>query len=212
MTDSFGFTAAECTLLRRQNTPRKIQDFLDTFVMNMEEGGDTYFSPRKVLRLKKAHCMEGAMLACVCLRMIGKPPLVMDLKTSDDDVDHVVALFRERGHWGAISKTNHAVLRYRDPIYRTLRELALSYFHEYFLNKNGKKTLLSYSRPVDLSQFDHRGWMTAEDDPDYIPEHIDQVHHYPLLTPWQRAHLRPADLVERKAGAVIEWKKYRRMV
>src|SRR3989338_1674505 len=125
------FTAADITLLRSLRTPAKIQDFLDTIPMNFR---DTCYSPRTVLRERKAHCMEGAMLAAVALRFAGYPPLVLDLKSVPHDDDHVVAVFQKSDCWGAISKTNHGVLRYREPIYKTVRELALSYFHEYFLD------------------------------------------------------------------------------
>lgn len=150
------------------------------------------------------------MLAAAALRMAGERPLLMDLTTTDDDQDHVVALFRRHGCWGAVSKTNHAVLRYREPVYRTLRELAMSYFHEYFLQANGKKTLRSFAGPVDLSRFDRRGWMTSEEEVWYVPEHLCEVPHTPMLTRAQIASLRPADGVERCAGDIVEWKNGRR--
>ena len=130
----------------------------------------------------------------------------MDLKSVWHDDDHVVALFKERGCWGAVSKTNHAVLRYREPIYKTLRELAMSYFHEYFTN-DGNKTLRSYSRPVNLSRFDARGWMTSTKNVWYVPRYIDKVKHYPLLTSTMIKHLRKADQIEIQAGKLVEWKK-----
>lgn len=151
--------------------------------------------------------MEGAMLAAAALRLQGRPPLVLDLTSEDGDDDHVLALVRERGCWGAISKTNHAVLRYREPIYRTIRELALSCFHEYFLNRNGRKTLRSYSRPINLARFDSRGWMTDEEDVSYIPDYLYTVPHTPLLRPWQINRLRPADPIERQAGRMVEWQR-----
>lgn len=198
------FTPEELRLLLVLRSPRKIQDFLDTLPMNFETGGETCHSPRRVLRDRTAHCMEGAMLAAAALRLLGHPPLVMDLKAHRDDLDHVVALFRERRCWGAISKTNHGVLRYREPVYRTIRELAMSFFHEYFLD-DGRKTLRSYSRPVDLSRFDRDGWMTAEEDIWSIPAYVDAVRHFPILTPAQLRKLRRADPIERKMGALTEW-------
>ena len=197
------FSDRDVRLLRGLRNPQNIQDFLDTLPMNFAE---TCFSPATALREKRAHCMEGAMLAAVALRFAGYPPLVMDLKSVPHDDDHVVAVFRQDGHWGAISKTNHGVLRYREPIYRTIRELAMSYFHEYFLN-DGSKTLRSYSRPVDLSRFDRRGWMTAADDVDYVPEYVDDVRHYPILSAAQRRRLRKADIIERKMGKLTEWSR-----
>lgn len=201
----YGLTSHELKLLRSLRTPKKIQDFLDTLPINFEDGGDTCMSPRMVLKKKTAHCMEGAMLAALALRLAGHKPLVMDLKVTDDDYDHVVALFREHGCWGAISKTNHGTLRYRDPIYKTIRELAMSYFHEY-TTKSGKKVLRSYSRPVDLSRFDEQGWMTQEDDVWYVPEYIDGVRHFTMLTPRQTKNLRPSDAMERTLGSLLEWK------
>lgn len=192
----------EIRTLVRLKKPQNIQDFLDSLRMNFE---DTCFSPRRVLQTKKAHCMEGAMLAALALRFAGHPPLVLDLKSVPHDDDHVVAPFNQNGHWGAISKTNHGVLRYREPVYRTIRELAMSYFHEYFLNSDGRKTLRSYSRPVDLSRFDRRGWMASMEDVDYVPEYIDDVRHFPILTRAQIAGLRRADPIERAMGKLTEW-------
>ncbi len=145
------------------------------------------------------------MLAALALRVHGERPLVLDLTAAAGDQDHVVALFRRYGCWGAISKTNHAVLRYREPVYKTVRELVLSYFHEYFLQSNGKKTLRSFSRPIDLSRFDKKGWMTSEEDVWFVPEYLADVHHTSLLSRAQIASFRPAETIEREAGAIVEW-------
>jgi hypothetical protein len=136
----------ETLLFKKLKTPGTIQDYLDSLPSNFERRGETSRSPRLVLAHKEAHCFEGALFAAAVLWYHGKKPLLLDLKTGRGDFDHVVTLFKTNGYWGAISKTNHAVLRFRDPLYKTIRELALSYAHEYFLD-NGKKTLLSYSRP-----------------------------------------------------------------
>jgi hypothetical protein len=133
MSNSFGLSASHYLQLKKLNSPQKIQDYLDTLPINFEEDGETYMSVSRSLRAKKVHCLEAALLAACTLWIQGAKPLLMDFKT-DNDEDHVVAIFKVRNHWGAISKTNHAVLRYRDPIYRTLRELALSYFHEKLFN------------------------------------------------------------------------------
>src|SRR3989338_4812500 len=114
-------------------------------------------APRRVLATGKAHCMEGAMFAALALRFHGYPPLVVDLESTKDDFDHVVAVFKSNGKWGAIGKTNHAVLRYREPVYRDIRELVMSFFHEYFISETGKKTLRKHSEPVDLRMFDEKG-------------------------------------------------------
>ena len=150
--------------------------------------------------------MEGAMLAAVALRLAGKRPLVMDLRSVAHDFDHVVAVFQDDGCFGAISKTNHGVLRYREPLYKTIRELVMSYFHEYFLD-DGQKTLRDYSRLVDLSRFDARGWMTDEQDLWYIPEYLDSLRHVPILTKKQIRHLRSADPIERQMGKIVEWNR-----
>lgn len=195
----------ERKILRALDAPWKIQDFLNATPTNHEPEGDTCLSPRRVLREKRAHCMEGAMLAAAALRFHGEPPLVVDMMGTPDDSDHVIAVYRKRGHWGAISKTNHSVLRYREPVYRTIRELMMSYFHEYSSQATGKKTLRSYSAPVDLSRFDRLGWMTREDDVWEIPEYLADVRHVPLLTRAQIAALRKADPMELRVGEILEW-------
>lgn len=201
-----GLSPNELKILKQLNTPKKIQDFLDTIPMNFEPEGDTCLSPRRVLRERRSHCMEGAMLAAVTLRLHGHRPLLLDLKAHEKDFDHVVALFKKEKCWGAISKTNHGVLRYREPIYKSIRELAMSYFHEYFLD-DGRKTLRSYSVPVDLSRFDHLDWVTSEEDVWDIPAAMDEARHIPILTLKQIRNLRPADKTEREMGKVVEWKK-----
>lgn len=202
----FGLTHDELRILKKLGTPEKIQDFLDSLPMNFEKHGETYMSPRRVLRERTAHCMEGAMLAALALRLHGKRPLVMDLKVTDADDDHVIAIFTHKGFYGAISKTNHGTVRFRDPVYKSLRELAMSYFHEYTA-PNGDKILRSYSRTVDLSRFDAQGWMTAEENVQYVPDYIDGVRHYPVVTKAQIKILRRADAMERKIGAELEWKE-----
>lgn len=203
MKNFFDFNPKELKILKSLDTPRKIQDFLDKLDINFEKNGETYLSPREVLRRKTAHCSEGAIFAAAALWYHGEKPLLMDLKTSSDDTDHVVALFKQNGHWGAISKTNHAVLRYREPVYKTLRELALSYFHEYFKD-NGKKTLRSYSAPFDLSKIKDRSWLTTADNLFQIIYDLDDSRHFPLLNNKQIKNLRRADPIEIKAGKLVE--------
>ena len=199
------FTEKELRILRKLNTPAKIQDYLNKLKINFEEHGETCMSPRMVLRTGKAHCMEGAMLAAAALRLHGHPPLVVDLTSTPEDYDHVLAVFKQHGFWGAITKTNHAVLRYREPIYKTIRELVMSYFHEYFDDK-GKKNMRSFSMPVNLTRFDRINWMTTEEDVWKIPKYLDTVSHKPILTRAQLANLRKADKIEIKAGKLVEWK------
>ncbi len=142
----YALTTAELAVFRRLNTPEKIQRFLDRdLAYNKEPGGPTCRSPRRVLRDRTAHCMEGALFGAAALRMIGHPPLLLDLEAVRDD-DHVLAVFRSRGHWGAVAKSNYSGLRYREPVYRTLRELVMSYFEHYY-NLKKEKTLRRYSRP-----------------------------------------------------------------
>src|SRR5665213_28577 len=202
----FRLTRAEERTLRKLNTPTKIQDFLDALPINHEKLGRTYLSPRRVLRERKAHCLEGALLAATALWLQGQKPLLMDFRTTPEDEDHVVALYRVNGYWGAVSKTNHAILRFRDPVYRTLRELALSYFNEYYMFETGKKTLRAYSAPFDLAK---RGaaWITAEHNLDEIAEAVDWSRHYSLVPSKNARHLRPADPMEIRAGKLVEWEK-----
>jgi hypothetical protein len=201
----FGLNNEELSVLKELNTPAKIQDFLNKIPINFEENGDTCMSPRMVLKQNKCHCLEGALLAALILRMNGEKPLIVDLTASREDFDHVIAVFRRNGKWGSISKTNHAVLRYREPVYESIRELIMSFFHEYF-NDNGKKSLRSYSMPVDLSIFDEKGWIIAEEDVWYIPGYLSEIKHFPILNLKQIKNLKKADEIEIQAGKLLEWK------
>ena len=176
------FTAEERAVFRRLNTPEKIQQFLDTGVAyNKEPEGPTCRSPRRVLRDLTAHCMEGALFGAAALRMLGHPPLLLDLEAVRDD-DHVLAIFRLRGHWGAVAKSNYSGLRYREPVYRTIRELVMSYFEHYY-NLQKEKTLRRYSRPVNLKRFDPIDWMTSEEDLWPVPDHLCDIAHRPIMPP-----------------------------
>ncbi len=175
------FTAAERAVFRRLRSPEKIQRFLDDLAYNKEPHGPTCRSPRMVLRDRTAHCMEGALFGAAALRMLGHEPLLLDFEAVRDD-DHVLAIFRLRGHWGAVAKSNYSGLRYREPVYRTLRELAMSYFEHYY-NLRKEKTLRRYSRPVNLKRFDSIGWMTAEENVWAIPEYLCTIPHTPVLRP-----------------------------
>ncbi len=203
------FNSKQIKLFKKVNTPAKIQDFINTIPINFEENGNTCMSPFSVMKHKKAHCIEGAMLSAYILSLHGHKPLIIDLKVSvknHKDFDHTVALFKIDGYWGAISKTNHAVLRYREPIYRTLRELALSYFHEYFTN-DGKKNLRTYSIPLNLNKFKKRNWIYDEKDVWYIPIALDESKHYSLINKKQIKKLRKADNIEIESGKLTEYKK-----
>jgi hypothetical protein len=174
--ESFGLSPAELRTLRALKTPAQIQKFVDALTYQY---ADTAGSPARVLRERKGHCLEGALVAAAALRVNGHQPLLMDLESVRDD-DHVVALYRERGLWGGIAKSNFAGLRFRAPIYRTLRELALSYFENYY-NLRGERTLRSYSRPVNLARLDREHWMTDEDDVWCVPELLIAARHYALF-------------------------------
>jgi hypothetical protein len=192
---------AERGKLRQLRTPDKIQRFLDCGLgYNKEKDGETCRSPRRVLRDGIAHCMEGALLAAAALRVNGFPPLLVDLEAVRDD-DHVLAVFQQRGRWGAMAKSNYAGLRYREPVYRNLRELVMSYFEHYY-NPKGEKTLRRYSRPVNLARFDRIGWMTAEEELWAIPEYLLVVSHTALLTTVIERRLTRMDERLYKAGMV----------
>lgn len=201
----FDLSSKEKKIFNKLNTPSKIQDFLNSLKFNFEEKKETCSSPRTVLGRKSAHCQEGALLASAILWYHGKNPLILDLKSAKNDYDHVVALFKENGFWGAISKTNHSVLRYREPVYKAIRELAMSYFHEYFLN-DGTKTMRSYSKPFNLKKLGTE-WVTSKKDLWYIGSTLDDSKHFPVLSKKQIKNLRKADKIEIKTSSVIEHKK-----
>jgi hypothetical protein len=187
------FTPKERRALRSLRTPIGIQRFLDALPYHL---AGTAWSPRRILRERTAHCLEGAIFAAAALREIGFPPLLLDLEAVQD-TDHVIAVFRIRGHWGAIAKSNFSGLRYREPVHRSLRELVMSYFEGY-INLRGDRTLRAYSRPVDLARFDrsHPGWATSEADLWWVAEHLLGIRHTPLLGP---ALIRGLSRVDRRS-------------
>ena len=202
--DRLGLGAAEFAVLQRLDTPQKIQAWLNATPINHELDGETVLSVREVIRQRRAHCIEGAMLAACALWVHGDPPLVVHLDCDLSDYPHVIAVFRRGGCWGALSKTNGAPLRYRDPIYRSLRELALSYFHEY-ANKRGQKTLRSYSVPFDLRRLELCEWVTNEKSCWPAHDRLVVLRHYPLLTKRQERLLSKRDAFERRAGKIVEY-------
>lgn len=199
------FTTSEKNLIKKLNTPPKIQDFINSIPFNFEEKGDTLKSPLFTIRKKSAHCFEGALLGAYLLSQCGFKPLILYLQATRDDYDHVIAPFKQNGLWGALSKTNHAVLRYREPVYKTIRELVMSYFHEYFLH-DGRKTLRRYSEILNLNEFED-GWEKLEGDLWGIDEALDQMKHYDITNKNVVKNLRKADLIERRVGKVAEWKE-----
>ncbi len=200
------FTKKEIRMMQRLNTPAKVQDFLNGIRFNFEKNGKaTVKSPARVLRTGSAHCIEGALLGAYILSLHGHKPLLLNLETTDEDLEHVVVPFKVGGLWGALSKTNHAVLRYREPVYRTIRELVMSYFHEYFLY-DGTKTLRRYSRLLSLNIFEPT-WPTEEENLWKIAEELDVIEYYDIAPKTVLQNLRKADPVERKAGKIVEWRK-----
>lgn len=175
---SGGFTASELRKLRSMKSPYGIQKFLDDMPYHL---ADTAWSPRRVLSEGTAHCLEGAIFAAAALRANGYPPLLLDFE-AERDTDHVIAIFRQRGHWGAIGKSNYTGCRWREPIHRSLRELALTYFNVYF-NLRRQRTLRRFSVPVDLKRFDRQNWMVTDKPVWFIVYHLFEIKHYPLISP-----------------------------
>lgn len=198
------FTKKEKDFIKKLNTPAKVQDFLNTLKFNFEQKGETLKSPLFVLRSGNAHCLEGAIFGAYILSLHNFPPLLMHLQSTKEDYDHVVALFKINGFWGALSKTNHGVLRYREPIYKNIRELAMSYFHEYFLD-NGDKTLRKYSAPLNLNIF-KKGWEVDDGDLWGIDEELDKTKHYDVVPKDYIKNLRKADKIEVKMGEIAEYR------
>lgn len=197
----FNLSKEEESFLRKLSSPSKIQEYLDSIPFNFEKDGETCMSPRRTLREGHAHCIEGGMLASVALLLQGRAPLLLNLKVDTSDSDHVVALFQENGYWGAISKTNHAVLRYRDPVYKTIRELAMSYFHEYFLVRDGKKTMRGFSQPINMRRFGTR-WITAEEDLWKIAETIYDSNYFLAIPKGNERYVRHAIKLEQQTASI----------
>jgi hypothetical protein len=202
-------TPAERRLFARLYSPQKIQDFIDTLPVNFEQDGGTMMSPRKLLKARVAHCAEAAIFAVAVLRWHGKPAWLLDIQARPTDHDHVVALFRQHGLWGAISKTNHAILRWRDPIYASARELAMSYAHEYCL-PGGLKSMLAFSRPFSLDRFPPEDWVTTADDLHWLVDTLDASPHIPVAPPRVLKARRRSARIELAAQTHVEWKAPRK--
>lgn len=200
-----GLTQKELGILQKLSTPQKIQSFVSAIPHNFERGGDSCMSVREVLLKRRAHCIEGAIVAALAFWVHGEKPFLMDLVADKSDYDHVVALFRRNGCWGAISKGNHAYTLYRDPVYRTLRELAMSYFHEYY-DLRGKKTLRKYSLPFDIRKYKPDDWITGTG-AWAIAEDINNIRHFQLITSAQARSLREIDDIERKVARITTTKR-----
>jgi hypothetical protein len=174
--ETFGFTPTELRKLQRLKDPHGIQQYLDDMPYHL---ADTAWSPRRVLAENTSHCFEGAIFGAAALRANGFPPLILDLE-ADWDTDHVLAIYRIDGHWGAVAKSNYTGCRFREPVYRTIRELALSYFNIYF-NLRKERTLRRYSRPVSLARFDRQEWMTTAKPIWFIVYYLLDIPHYKLF-------------------------------
>lgn len=198
------FTPAELRKLRSLKDPHGIQRLLDDMPYHL---ANTAWSPRRVLRENTSHCFEGALFAAAALRANGYPALILDLE-ADHDTDHVIAIYRVNGHWGSVAKSNYTGCRYREPVYRSLRELALSYFDVYF-NLRGERTLRTFSRPVNMARFDSRGWMITEEHLWYVAEYLFTIRHHRLLTQAMIRKLHRLDDRSFRAGCVDRAEKAR---
>ena len=198
-----GFSASQLRQLKSLKTPAGIQKFLDALPYNLQYDAR---SPRKVLEDRTASCLDGGIFAAAALRVLGFPPLIFDLE-AENDTDHVVAIFKVANHWGAVAKSNFTGCRYREPVYRTLRELALSYFNIYF-NLRFERTLRRYSRPVNLGRFDDRCWMTTDKPVWFIAEYLCEIPHTPLLPRGAEKRLTRVD-ARTVRGELVEHRKKR---
>lgn len=205
--EDLGLSTAEFAVLRRLDTPHKIQAFITALRQNFEPDGDNCRPVRMVLRSHSAHCIEAAMLAAAALWVHGEPPLLLDLR-AERDVDHVVALYRRNGCWGTLAKANGAMLRGRDPVYRTLRELAMSYFHEY-INKRGQRTLREYSRAYDLRRLDPALWVSGENDVWDLVEQLDAHPHTRIVGRRQAKTLSRPDPFVRQVAGILQYHRPR---
>jgi hypothetical protein len=189
-------TKSEARAISKLGTPAAIQAFLDDIPYSEET---IYRCPLRVLRNRKAHCFDGALFAAAMLRRLGHPPLIVEIVPNDNDDDHLIAVYKLYGHWGAVAKSNYSGLRFREPVYRTLRELILSYFEDFF-NSLGEKTLRAYTMPLDLKAFDRLNWMTSNDHLDAVADKLDEIRHFRVLTTRMIRNLSPADRRSVQAG------------
>jgi hypothetical protein len=186
----------ERKLLDDLNSPIEIQTFLNTIPYSADE---FYRCPLRVLRERAAHCFDGALFAAMALRRIGHPPLILELIPNEHDDDHILALFKRYGYWGAVAQSNFTGLRYREPVHRSLRELVMSYF-EVFFNSAGEKTLVGYRGPINLRVFDRLDWMTRDTGLETLSTTMDRYRVHPVISDEMAAGLAPADERSLRAG------------
>jgi len=182
-------TKFELQVMVKLTSPRKIQDFLDGLPYSVET---IYRCPLRALRERVAHCFDGALFGAAALRCLGYPPLILNMPAIVQDDDHLLALYKRDGHWGAVAKSNFVGLRFREPIYRTLHELVMSYFEQFF-NVERKKTLRSYTVPLNLKAFDKLNWMTSDESLERIGARLDEIRKVRLLTRRMIANLSLVD-------------------
>jgi hypothetical protein len=190
-----GLDEAERGVWLSLDSPRRIQEYLDSIPYSADP---FYRCPRRVLRDRLAHCFDGALFAAAALRRLGFPPLVLDLYAERDD-DHMLALWQRDGHWGALAKSNFAGLRFREPVYASLRELAMSYFEDFY-NVERERTLRGFAAPLDLTGLDALRWMDSDEGLDEVARRLDDLDRTPLLTPKMVAELSLLDTRSYEAG------------
>jgi len=201
-------TDKERKIFRKLSTPLKIQHFLYSIDYNLEEKGETCYSPRLVLRYKKANCVEGAIFAAAALCFHGHPPLLGQLISKEGlDDDHVIALYKKDNHWGALSKSKYPYLGFREPIHRNLRELTLTYFECYYTYIEGFKSIRGYAKPLNLTKFNSKAWITSEKNVSYIIRGLQKAPTTKILTPKMIRNLQPVTKLAKQAGEIWIRKK-----
>jgi hypothetical protein len=189
-------TSSERSLLDGLDSPIKIQTFLNTIPYSDD---NFYRCPLRVLRERKAHCFDGALFAAMAIRRAGRPPLILELIPNTRDDDHILALFKQYGHWGAVAQSNFTGLRYREPVYRSLRELVMSYFEDFF-NAAGERTLVGYRGPINLKVFDPLDWMSNDAGLEMLSDGMDRYRVRPVISSEMAAGLSLADERSLRAG------------
>jgi hypothetical protein len=193
-------TPEQRQLLENLDTPIRIQTFLDTCSYVAEYDNRC---PARVLAERRAHCLDGGLFAAMALRRLGFPPVVVDIFPDPGmDDDHVLAIFKRNGRYGAVAKSNFVGLRYREPVYHTLRMLIMSYF-EQFYNVNGVKTLRTYAAPLNLNRFDRLRWEWQDSGADEIEKALLARSRTALITPEMADGLSPVDELTYKAGLMV---------